>query len=80
MFWLRTKKTNFQLHTLIWGPDHLNILDAKLSEKGVRAIFVLCFDVAEPGNHGAVVMLQAVQGLLSCLYCLQHPALHICNF
>ena len=21
MFWLRNKKNNFQLHTLIWGPD-----------------------------------------------------------
>ena len=21
MFWLRSKKSNFQLHTLIWGPD-----------------------------------------------------------
>ena len=22
MFWLRNKKNNFQLHTLIWGSDH----------------------------------------------------------
>ena len=21
MFWLRNKKNNFQLHTLIWGPE-----------------------------------------------------------
>ena len=23
MFWLRNKKTNFQLHILIWGPAHV---------------------------------------------------------
>ena len=25
-FWLRNKKNNFQLHTLIWGPELLFIL------------------------------------------------------
>ena len=23
MFWLRNKKNNFLLHTLIWGPDYV---------------------------------------------------------
>ena len=25
MFWLRNKKNNFQLRTLIWGPEHIII-------------------------------------------------------
>ena len=33
MFWLRNKKNNFQLHTLIWGPGYenvVNVLDISL--------------------------------------------------
>ena len=26
MFWLRNKKNNFQLRTLIWGPENTKIL------------------------------------------------------
>ena len=37
MFWLRNKKNNFQLHTLIWGPGH-----------GLTSMFVTSF---KPQNN-----------------------------
>ena len=32
MFWLRNKKNNFKLRTLIWGPDYnLHVTDTNVS-------------------------------------------------
>ena len=36
MFWLRNKKNNYQLHTLIWGPVLLNISIHHECEGGIE--------------------------------------------
>ena len=39
MFWLRNKKNNFQLHTLIWGSEILNILGPWLDRVSYKVSF-----------------------------------------
>ena len=36
MFWLRNKKINFQLHTLIWGPVMKNYNLFHIDEIGLK--------------------------------------------
>ena len=57
MFWLRNKKNNFQLRTLIWGPAHVvrksdfvvfelkgaNHLKSACASTSLISIFVICF-------------------------------------
>ena len=38
MFWLRNKKNNFQIHTLIWGPE----LNDPLMIKPIKLKVGLC--------------------------------------
>ena len=55
------------------GPSYLNllgglyVLDAKTCEKGVCASFIIHFEVADLGDHGAVVIVACLLGVLSWL-------------
>ena len=79
-FSLRTSKIQPVLHYTC--PNHLILLvrstilvllslDAKLCEKGVGAYFNLCLDIADPMDHGTVIMLETIQ----CC----NEALTLCN-
>ena len=47
------------------AEHHIQVLDAKLWEKGVWADFILCLDITDPMDHCRVITPQAVQ----CSYC-----------
>ena len=43
MFWLRSKKNNFQLHTLIMGPGRHIVLDIDPVDTGISIGFGVAF-------------------------------------
>ena len=46
MFWLRNKKNNFQLHTLIWGPGNMKIMHILLFfEYDQNKLFAMAMEI-----------------------------------
>ena len=77
MFWLRNKKNNFQLPTLIWGPDMsahvllnlLNKLRKRDKMRGLPSILSLFHNELNEFNNTIAPMLESIYHMTLRLLC-----------
>ena len=77
MFWLRNKKDNFQLRTLIWGPDILRVV---LSNTLILISLLYTIDLTGPGqtNTAHIIKFAISDQIYPALVCEQKNYMQVC--